>query len=937
MSVAHSRKLENIIFKGLPGAIAVLGGLFLLLYHFVLDNPSMPILAGFFTEQISVPLDYFRLGTDIISIEVENFLLFQTFESIIQELNSSYSIFLGSVYFILIALGISLISSFKKMYFIGGAAFVIFFLTFTGLNGLNIGGVSTNYPLIGMLVALLIPMSYISFFKPDWRLVTRFTLIFTSQIIGFGILMMLTSVEAPLLYISEQITLPIAGVCSLFLLHIGHTIVSGSSIFLLKINQGAGLKISWHITVISILYFALVLFTLLDLMGEVNLPFPTLPPLLLMFAAGTAGYFVLAHKINQTEQAFDSPTVGKSLYLIGFALTTLTWGKAVYTYNQPLIEFFNHIFLYGQIALSLLFFAYLMTNFSSIINNGTAIDQVIFKPRFFAYFHMRIGAIMSLVILVIFADAIIATQLNSASLNLSADYYFQTGRPQHARILYENSWAQYLKNDRAKNTAAHLYLLDKQPSAAIRQLEESFDYAPNVPNILLLSSRLHQANRVLEAIFYLEKGLEYFPNNPYLKNNLALLYSKTNKGSDAIRLLYEFEESQEVALSNLIGLSIKHQVSIEEDVKKTTDPITQINLLALENKNGNLSEIKLAFDQLPKSHFVQSSAIRNQWTNQSINHYEADIQLIDSLINQTSSVGLERNYRDSKIIRTLQENQINEALKYLSGAVFNFPNQSDTYQIIAAEVLASQLDFEKAAKELALAAAVQSTRIKPIHLAILYFGGRADIAFAYQNKFDIDFPSWMIFNEAGNLAKTPQAEFFSILNDFHGKTADYLLDQMITLENHSLKVDLAYFILIHKGHWLSDKQLAIINTYLTEGQNAIWTKEDFQSYVDFLFNNKKTEFSSGLTNLIKPEFSPFRNAYFTPLLLKGLSEESDPMLKYETLQEAIQYNKDPKLWLAFVNQSRVIGLGNYGTRALEEMQKWITEEDLEKLMLENQE
>ncbi|SNR93822.1 hypothetical protein SAMN06295967_10180 [Belliella buryatensis] len=937
MSKTHNRKLENIIFKGLPGAVAVFGGLFLLIYHFVLDSPSMPILAGFFTEQIPVPLNFFRLGTDIISIEVENFLLFQTFESFIQVLNSKYSIFLGAVYFILIALGISLISSFKKMYFIGGAAFIIFFLTFSGLNGLNIGGIATNYPLIGMITAILIPISYISFFKPDWGLVHRFTLLVTCQIIGFGILMMLTSIEAPFLYISEQVTLPLTVVCSLFLLHIGHAVISGSSIFLLKINQGAGLKISWHITVISILYFALVLFTLLDLMGEVNLPFPTLPPLVLMFVAGIIGYFVLDQKINQTEQVFDSPTVGKSLYLIGFALTTLIWGKAVYTYNQPLVEFFNHIFLYGQIALSLLFFAYLMTNFSSIINNGSALDQVIFKPRFFAYFHMRIGAIMSLVILVIFADAIIATQLNSASLNLSADYYYQTGRPQHARILYENSWAQYIKNDRAKNTVAHLYILDKQPSAAIRQLEESFDYAPNVPNILLLSARLHQANRILEAIFYLEKGLEYFPNNPYLTNNLALFYSKTNKGSEAIRLLLDLKNSEEVAISNLVGLSIKHLFPIEEDFKKTSDPITQINLLALENKNGNLADIQVAFDQLPKNDFVLSTGIRNQWTNQSIDDYDVDLTMIDSLINQTANVSLERNYRDSKIIRVLQENQINEALKYLSGAVFNFPNQSDTYQVIAAEVLASQLDFEKAAKELVLAAAVQSSRIKPIHLAILYFGGRPDVAFTYHQKFELDFPSWMIFNEAGNLAKTPQAEFFSILTEFHSKTADYLLDKMINLDNNNLKVDLAYFILIHKGHWLDKEQLALINTYLTEGQNAIWTKDDFQSFVDFLFTQKETELSTGLANLIKPKLSTYRNAYFTPLLFKGLAEVSDPMLKYEILQEAIQYNKDPKLWLAFVNQSRVIGLENYGTRALDEMKHWISKENLEKLLIENQE
>ncbi|MDV7400817.1 hypothetical protein RZS08_55890, partial [Arthrospira platensis SPKY1] len=101
---------------------------------------------------------------------------------------------------------------------------------------------------------------------------------------------------------------------------------------------------------------------------------------------------------EQTEQAYDHPLIGKSFYWIGFAIAVLTWAKADFSGNQPLFEFFNHIFLYAQISLSLLFFLYLMANFLDILNSGKDVHKVIFKPQSFAYFHMRIGSIMGMVI-----------------------------------------------------------------------------------------------------------------------------------------------------------------------------------------------------------------------------------------------------------------------------------------------------------------------------------------------------------------------------------------------------------------------------------------------------------------------------------------------------------------------------------------------------------
>ncbi|MDN3601521.1 tetratricopeptide repeat protein [Belliella kenyensis] len=821
------------------------------------------------------------------------------------------------------------------MYFIGGAAGIIFLLTFSGLSGLNLMTVGGNLPLIIMMSASLLPIGFISFFKSHWTLLQRLILVTSIQTLAFVFLIYLSPIEEPFLYVSENLTLPLAVISCLFLFHIGHAFISGSTIFLLKLNQGVKLKISWHITILSSLYFLLVLFTLLELMGEVSLPFPTLPPIVLMILAGLLGYYVLQFKIDQTTQVYDHPIVGPSCYLIGFAICILTWNKGLYTENQALIDFLNHTFLYGQIALSLLFFGYLMTNFSSIINQGSEIEKVLFKPQFFAYFHMRIGSVMTLVILVIFANGIIVTQLSSASSIFSADYYYMTDRPQHARILYENAWDQYHRNDRVKNMTAHLYFSEKQPALGLRHLEESFDFAPSILNIILYSNKLHQSNKVLDAIFYLEKGLEKFPKNEYLANNLALLYAKTNRPKEAISVLKDLEDPSEVVKANLLALAVRHQIDLEKDVEPKDDPIQHINLLALENKKGNFADFTVDFQQVPNIEIVKAAAIRNQWSNHTNSPLTTDLSYIDSLISIAQTGLHERNFLGSRIIRLIQDDEINEALKYLSGAVITYPNQAEEFQLLAADLLISQVDLEKAAKELALAVATQSTKIKPHHLAVLYFGDREAAAKAYIERFQASFPPWMTFELNGELISNDQVAFFRILGKFHQKTGKQLLAEMNMLSADNLKTDLAYFLMLHKAHWFSMEEMKLLKSILTQSENTIWDEDEFDSYVAYLKNGKTDKLPKNIKKLIKPELSPTRNAYLTPLILLEVAQLNDALQRYEILQEAIQHNKDPKLWMAYAKESRTIGLGNYATKALEELANWVEKNEFEKLLMEN--
>jgi hypothetical protein len=922
---------QNILVKFLPILLSIAGGILLVYASFFWNRGSIPVVPGLYSENFSVPVDYFNFGTDLIPVEFDNFLLFRNYESLSPNTFPKLTLAYGVAVWSLVLMGLALVTTFRKMYFVGAAAGAIFLFTFSGINGLNIGSVASNYALLSLLLGVLIPMLYLHFFAVQLGLVTRMLIML---IAGWGTVWLLVSISevvSPWLLLGENLSFPAALLASLFLFNIGHAVVSGSTILLIRLNKNIRLKISWHITILFLIYFLLVLFTLLEIMGEINLPFPTASPVLLMLIAGVLGYFVLKTKMEQVALQFPSPDIAICLYWIGFAVATLTWGKALITDNEPLAEYFNHIFLYSQVAISLIFFAYLLANFLDILNSGKAVDKVLFKPEIFAYWHMRIGSIMAMVILVIYADGIIGIQLASATTNQSADYYYQTERPLEAAILYENSWLQYRKNDKAKLAAAHLRYELRQPSAGLELLTESFDYSPNIPGILLLSNKLHQSGKIFEALFYLEKGLEYFPDNPFLLNNLALLYSGINRPQDAIEAIAKVEDPNPVLLSNRLALQLKHKLKVIPPSETLADLVYQINVLAWYNSNGNFAPFELDTEALPPDNLLAAAVLRNQWSNKVTTGLEKDLNLIDSLINSGLPAIEDQNYRETRILRTYQEGYINETLKYLNGTAATHQGSAGYFLELSSRILAAQLDYQKAAIDLELAIKAGFQNIRPHHLVLLHYGEKEATAASLHQKSGVSFPYW--FEEAES---NDHKRYFKIAARLNGQFGSNVLQEIQLMQNPDLKNSLMQSFLMQKIHWLDQTSLQEFLKDFDDIPNSPWNRAMLDEVVAFTATGNAGELSESTKQLINPERALNRNAYRTPLVLLAFNKEPDELQRYDILQDAIQFNRDPLLWMRYVNQSRKLGMDNYSSDALYSMQEWLTLEEIEKLLLENQ-
>ncbi len=913
--------LKYTSFSNFTAKIAALlllvsGGLFAL-YSLLFGSAHYPRIApAAFLDTVAIPLDWVNFGTLSFPIQIDNFLVFQEFHALPPGFTLTESYLFGGVVFLVSVSALALFSTFRKVPFLIAAASWIVLLTLFNSNGLNIGSPSSNIPLIILISGTVLPLVFFHVWKPNAAYWLRWLVVLLATGAALFALIQLSPIAKPQLYLAEQSLIIGLGMSISWIFWQGHGVISGVYVLLAKANQNISMKISWQILAIGALYLLTLIFLLLDLKGEANLPFPAFSPLFLIFPIGVLGWISSDMKFRQEPEIAAKPTYLKALFLLGFAVTFWLVWKLEISENQAAGEFLKHLLIYSQFGFSLFFLVYIFSNFLSIMDSGKSVEKVLFKPFSLPYYHLRIGGMISILVISIYMDVILAAQANSLTTNILGDYYYQTGQKLEASILYENSWAAFRKNQKAKSATAHLLFELNQPTLAKEHLDESFSEAPQVDNILLLSSRMIRENKPFEAVFYLENGLRRFPGNPYLLNNLALLYVKIQKPDDALRLLDENKSSDPVLSSNLVALRGKFQ-NDQPETDSGDDLVSKINRLARKNLLGEPSspgELGNLREELERenSPMILNAGIRNLFSHKNLSNTSEDLAWIDSIGKRPELLEYLMQVQETASIRSLAAGRITESVKNLNGLAFRNPGDAGYYLNLTAGILAWNLDFEKASKDIIAAEEKGFRAFRPYHLTLLDLGGFGEKSAELRAKYQVP-------------ESDSENELLGLLAGFNQAIPDRLFDQWSGSSSGEVKATLAYLLLERKAHGLTKYQL-------NELGNSLKGKVENEEKLNRFLQNPAWSDQAAL--LAYAEFFQVgeeltANPYRTPLILSAADRLPDPLEQYELLNTASEFSKDPLLWIRKVQAAKRIGLDNYATDAIQQMRAWMTWDEIE--------
>jgi hypothetical protein len=909
----HRKAISPVFSRAIAIAFLVAGAAFAL-YSQLSPTFSYPnIRTAAFVDRLAVPYDSLAVGLLPITLEVDNFLVFQNFQVVPAAFTLSESYFFGILVLLAAITALAAFSQFKKLPFLGAGIGWILLLTFCNVNGLNIGGQNGNLPLLILLLATLVPTVAFHIWgslAPFWMRLLGIGLPFSASVYT---LLYLSSIPNSGLYLAEQSLVLALGMSLAWIFWQGHGLLSGILILISKASQGVATKITWQFVTIAILYLLLLFFLLLDLKGESNLPFPTFSPLYLLFPIGLLGWGSTREKLAQSENLAAPPWTLQLLYVLGLTVALWTVWKITISANQPAEELLKHLLVYSQLGFSFFFLIYTGINFFPVMNQGKAVHNILYKPFILPYYHLRIGGLISLLVLTTYLEAIVASQVNSLTTNILADYFYQTDQKLSASILYENSWDRYRYNPKAKNLAAHLLFDLKQPTLAKEQLEESFAEAPQVDNILLLCERLQRENKLFEAVYYLENGLKRFPENSYLTQNLALLYTLVLRKEEALMLLKEIPKDNPSSASNWLALQVKFGLRPEIS-SSPSDLVGLINQVAARRKSGmpvpegELSLLKVRLLEETSPMLIQAG-YRNLLTTPNLEDPSTDLALMDSLAQQENFLDYSMQLQETAVLRSLGAGRISDAVKNLNGLAFRNPGDAAYYLNLTGLIQAQQFDFEKAAKDFAFSKAKGFQAQKEIHLATLVWA--AD-SLAQQTVGGPDSPQMIL----------------ALVGRFNEQLPQDLFTQWKALPAGNLKTTLASKLLSHKGHGLHADQLKELGDAL---KGKVEREDDliaFLSQPDWRNAKSLRSFTQflGVADVLNA------NPYFTPLILSAAAQTKDPLAAYDLLNSASEFNKDPELWIKKIQAAQALGLDNYANAAREELSQWLSQEEIEKLL-----
>jgi len=915
----------STLFKILALLFIISGGLFALYYLIFDPQPYINIQAASFLDSIPIPFDWVQIGPISFPIQVDNFLVFQEFKALPPEIHLIESYIYAGIVWLAAVSVLTLMTEFKKAYFIVGGILWIVLLTFSDFNGLNIGGQSANYPLIILLSATLIPLIYFHLWGQRLHLVIKWLISFAATFSALALLITLSPITSPEIHLAEHsLTIGFCLALAWFFWN-GHGILSGIYILLSRANRNLNLNIAVQISIISVLYIGSIFCILLDLQGELRFPFPAFSPLFLLLPLGVFGWISIGEKVEQSDQLVATSAVIKALHLIGWGLSLWLVWKLKLSGNQPAEELFKHLFIYSQLGFSLFFFIYLMANFMSVMNSGKSVEKILYKPYSLVYYHIRIGGLIVILVLTTYTGGIVGVQASAMTTNILADYYYQTDKKLEASILYENSWMRYRKNPKAKFATAQLLLDLKQPTLAKQHLEESFTEVPQVDNILLLSDRLHQENNVFEAIYYLEKGLSIFPNNPHLLNNLSLLYTKVNKSNEGLELMKNTGSTDPILNSNLTALKTKLGQP-EAIPNQSSDLISQINELATSNALANVPSEQLLQAikdnlQTEDSPMLVNAGWRNLLSEVNRNDPSADLKMLDSLGQNPEMSNYLMSLQETAVIRSLSAGRVTEAVKNLNGLAFRNPNDAGYYLQLSGNILAQNLDFRKAANEYIAAEEKGFQGFNTHHFSIFGLAGMPEKAKEIYDNYQIRLPAYLTNKDEAI------PEYLKIISKIHQSSPQSLLSQWRALPASELKTDIAIRLIAYKSHGLDKENLIELEKFISE---KIGPQEELKTFVDNPDLKNKNSVNAFIS-WIKASDELTANPYLSPLISSAVEINNDSLVQYEILNAATEFNFDPILWMMKIKAARESGLDKYADESLELLKQWVSVAELQSL------
>jgi hypothetical protein len=611
-------------------------------------------------QEILLNIDSFTKGLFSFGVELESYYVTEQFVASLMQVHP-WAMY-GLLGFVLLStvLLLSLVTVLPRFWYVGAMAVFILMLASFKLDLPEVFGWKNSAFFI-IVVALYSSLSYyFHAFRSHTSFPVRFLCFAGLTLVLALVIVFFSETSYPALsLISHGIIVPVA-LSVVFILVVAQEIVHG---FLYLVTKGGGFggdNSLTHFTVITFFYLVNVLLAYLHSSAVISWDIFYLNAFFVFAVSLVLGLWGFRKRSISFENIISFTPHGAFVYL-GLALisiSTITYFFA--TANDPMIEMFEDAILFSHLATGLVFYAYVLVNFKTPMQQGLPVHRVVYQPKVFPFYYARGLSVIIVVLLLFYANFYPVYQSVAGYFNNLGDLYTLKQDYFLAEQYYRLGVQYDFRNHKSNYAIASLARNQGDKVSAITHLRQATlrNTSPYVYGSL--SDIYQQEELIFEALFNLQQGVKSFPRSGELHNNLGLLYSQTNIPDSAYyyyTLAAELASKQEVVQTNLLAFWIRNRNLYPLNTDSLLEKQPGRDYVSLQNNRLVLSQLGKVQDKttlLPV--FSGDSALTRErfayLFNHTLHHKRTADSSLAKLISGLESI--ERNAIFSEDLRLAQ-------------------------------------------------------------------------------------------------------------------------------------------------------------------------------------------------------------------------------------------------------------------------------------------
>jgi hypothetical protein len=466
-------------------------------------------------------------------------------------------------------------------------------------------------PLLAMLLTYLPVAYYFQSFSEKTSLQKRLFVFSILTIIVIGVIAKLAKPALPAMLLANTgMFVPLA-LSLVFIAYNAHEIIR--ALLWLVIRAAAGTdKTPYHFLVLCLVYLLNLLYAYFYYTKTIDWDIYFLQPLAILPITIILGVWGFKQRETQYGNLLDFKPQGALLYNSLAIITLATASYAFATGNDPMTEVIEDGIMLTHFGFGFGFMLYVASNFTALLMQNKDVHKVVYKPyRLDFIWVLAVGTLITGAALLRY-DFFTFQQAAAGYYNGLGDYYRASGDLKLSEFNYQRAIDYEFQNHKSNYSLATLAKQQGDNETALFHYEKAllkqatpYAYA-NVATMYLENKKL------FDAILKLRAGMEKFPKNGELANNMALVFSQTDVQDSVIYYLgraKHLAKDENIPEANLFALLTKIKNSKDTDeLRKELKINNSVDVIANELVYYNVN--KKRFPQSLQPEYVQDSLLQ---------------------------------------------------------------------------------------------------------------------------------------------------------------------------------------------------------------------------------------------------------------------------------------------------------------------------------------